>query len=119
MVEIFSDIGLILSAAHLARVALQFGPVEYTAIAVIALTIITSASGSSLLNGLIAAVGGLCVALIGLDPTTGMPRFTFGVIDLYGGVPLVAMLIWLVTMSELLHQLNRPPQDPAVHLHQP
>src|SRR3546814_1206304 len=91
MVEIFSDIGLILSAAHLARVALQFGPVEYTAIAVIALTIIASASGSSLLKGLIAAVGGLCVALIGLDPTTGMPRFTFGVIDLYGGVPLVAI----------------------------
>src|SRR3546814_7687726 len=47
----FSDIVLILSAAHLARVALQFGPVEYTAIAVIALTIIASASGSSLLKG--------------------------------------------------------------------
>src|SRR3546814_11472591 len=40
----FSDIVLILSAAHLARVATQFVPVEYTAIAVTALPIIASAS---------------------------------------------------------------------------
>ncbi|HEY9537415.1 MAG TPA: tripartite tricarboxylate transporter permease [Kiloniellaceae bacterium] len=117
--DTFSDIVLILSAAHLARVALQFGPVEYTAIAVIALTIIASASGSSLLKGLIAAVGGLCVALIGLDPTTGMPRFTFGVIDLYGGVPLVAMLIGLVTMSELLRQMETRREASVVHLPKP
>src|SRR3546814_13821049 len=63
--DTFSDIVLILTAAHLARVALQFGPVEYTAIAVHALTIVASASGSSLLKGLISAVGGLRVALLG------------------------------------------------------
>jgi len=117
--DTFSDIVLILSAAHLAYVALEFGPVEYTAIAVIALAIIASASGASLLKGLIAAVGGLCLALVGLDPTTGMPRFTFGVIDLYGGVPLVAMLIGLVTLAELLRQMETRRETSAVHLPQP
>jgi putative tricarboxylic transport membrane protein len=59
------------------------------------------------------------VALIGLDPTTGMPRFTFGVIDLYGGVPLVAMLIGLVTLSELLRQMETRRDVSAVHLPKP
>src|SRR3546814_8148954 len=117
--DTFSDIVLILSAAHLARVALQFGPVEYTAIPVIPLTIIASASGSSLLKGPIAAVGRPCVPLIGLDHTTAMPRFTFGVIDLYGGVPLVAMLIGLVTMSELLRQMETRREASVVHLPKP
>src|SRR3546814_7715118 len=58
-------------------------------------------------------------ALIGLDPTTGMPRFTFGVIDLYGGVPLVAMLIGLVTMSELLRQMETRREASVVHLPKP
>lgn len=117
--DTFSDIVLILTAVHLARVALQFGPVEYTAVAVVALMIIGSASGQSLLKGMIAAAAGLCVALIGLDPTTGMPRFTFGVIDLYGGVPLVAMLIGLITMAELLRQMEIRRKTSASHLPAP
>lgn len=117
--DTFSDIVLILTAVHLARVALQFGPVEYTAVAVVALMIIGSASGQSLLKGMIAAAAGLCVALIGLDPTTGMPRFTFGVIDLYGGVPLVAMLIGLITMAELLRQMEIRRTTSASHLPAP
>ncbi len=117
--DTFSDIVLILTAVHLARVALQFGPVEYTAVAVVALMIIGSASGQSLLKGVIAAVAGLCVALIGLDPTTGMPRFTFGVIDLYGGVPLVAMLIGLITMAELLRQMEVTRKASVSHLPAP
>jgi putative tricarboxylic transport membrane protein len=117
--DTFSDIVLILSAVHLARVALQFGPVEYTAVAVIALIIVGTVSARSLLRGLIAAVGGLCAALIGLDPTTGMPRFTFGIIDLYGGVPLVAMLIGLITMAELLGQMETQRQGSRAHLPAP
>lgn len=117
--DTFSDIVLILSAVHLARVALEFGPVEYTAVAVIALAIIGSASGQSLIKGLIAATGGLCLALVGLDPTTGMPRFTFGIIDLYGGVPLVAMLIGLITMAELFRQMEVNRVASVAHLPRP
>ncbi|MGF1611302.1 MAG: tripartite tricarboxylate transporter permease [Kiloniellales bacterium] len=117
--DTFSDIVLILTAVHLARVALAFGPVEYTAVAIVALTIVGSASGQSLLKGLIAAVAGLCTALIGLDPTTGMPRFTFGTIDLYGGVPLVALLIGMITMAELLRQIEEPRPTASAHLPPP
>src|SRR5690606_31619273 len=82
--DTFSDIVLILTAAQLARIALEFGSVEYTAVAIIALTIIGSTAGDSLIKGIFAAVAGLTLALIGLDPTTGLPRLTFGIIDFYG-----------------------------------
>jgi putative tricarboxylic transport membrane protein len=117
--DTFSDIVLILTAAQLARVALEFGAVEYTAVAVVALTIIGSASGKSVIKGIFAAVAGLATALIGLDPTTGMPRLTFGVIDFYGGISLLPMLIGLLIMSELIIQMEQIHKVSAAHLPQP
>lgn len=114
--DTFSDIILILTAAQLARVALQFGPVEYTAIAVIALTIIGSASGSSLAKGIFAAAAGLGVALIGLDPTTGLPRLSFNVIEFYGGIHLLPMLVGLLIMSELFTQMEQIKNVSTAHL---
>lgn len=104
--DVFSDIVLILTAAQLARVALQFGAVEYTALAVLALTIVGSASGKSLVKGVLAAAAGLATALIGLDPTSGMPRMSFGVIHFYGGIDLLPMLIGLLIISELIIQME-------------
>lgn len=117
--DTFSDIVLILTAAQLARVALEFGAVEYTAVAVVALTIIGSASGRSLIKGIFAAVAGLTVALIGLDPTTGMPRLAFGVIEFYGGIHLLPMLIGLLIMSELAIQMEQVHKVSGAHLPPP
>lgn len=117
--DTFSDIILILTAAQLARVALEFGAVEYTAVAIVALTIIGSASGDSLIKGVFAAVAGLALALVGLDPTTGLPRLTFGVIDLYGGISLLPMLIGLLIMSELVIQMEQAHSQSHAHLPQP
>lgn len=114
--DTFSDIVLILTAAQLARVALEFGAVEYAAIAVVALTIVGSASGKSLIKGVIAAVAGLGIALIGLDPTSGMPRLSFGVIEFYGGIHLLPMLIGLLIMSELIIQMEQAKTVSVAHL---
>ena len=114
--DTFSDIVLILSAAQLAKVALEFGPVEYTALTVFALTIVGSAAGRSLVKGMVAAVAGLSLALIGLDPTTGVPRLAFGVIDFYGGVSLLAVLIGLLTVAELLRQIEERRSVSVAHL---
>jgi len=114
--DTFSDIILILTAAQLARVALEFGAVEYTAIAVVALTIIGSASGKSLIKGAFAAVAGLAIALIGLDPTSGLPRLSFGVIEFYGGIHLLPMLIGLLIMSELIIQMEKAKTVSVAHL---
>ncbi|MEZ5933858.1 MAG: tripartite tricarboxylate transporter permease [Alphaproteobacteria bacterium] len=117
--DTFSDIVLILSAAQLARVALEFGPVEYTALTVFALTIIGSAAGKSLIKGMVSAMAGLSLALVGLDPTTGVPRLAFGVIDLYGGVSLLALMIGLLTVAELLRQMEERRTVSVAHLPPP
>lgn len=117
--DTFSDIVLILTAAQLARVALQFGAVEYTALAVLALTIVGSASGKSLVKGVLAAAAGLAVALIGLDPTSGMPRMSFGVIEFYGGINLLPMLIGLLIISELVIQMEGHHAQAVAHLPPP
>jgi putative tricarboxylic transport membrane protein len=114
--DTFSDIVLILVAAQLAKVALQFGAVEYTIIAILALTIIGSASGKSLMKGIFAASAGLAVSLVGLDPTSGLPRLTFGVIEFYGGIHLLPMLIGLLIISELVVQIEQSKNLSAPHL---
>jgi len=117
--DTFSDIILILSAAQLARIALQFGPVEFTVIAIAALTLVASLSGKSLVKGLIGASIGLLVAMIGLDPISGLPRLTFGSSDFYGGIGLIPMLIGLLPMAEVLIRLEQPVTGSKVFLPPP
>ena len=117
--DTFSDIILIFAAIHLARVALEFGPGEFTAVAVMALTIVGPASGKSLLKGLITAVGGLLIALIGLDPGTSLPRLTFDLNELVDGISLVPMLIGLLTIPEIMLQYEERVRAVKAHLPPP
>jgi len=102
--DTFSDLVLILVAGLLASVALKFGPPEYAMLIVFSLTIIGAVSGKSMLKGLISAGAGLFLATIGLDPMRGTPRFDFGVIEFYGGISLIPMLIGLFALAEVLRQ---------------
>jgi len=49
---------------------------------------------------------GLLIAMIGLDPMGGFPRFTFGLAQLTGGISFVPMLIGLFALSEGFHQVE-------------
>lgn len=117
--DTFSDIVLIFLAINLARVALQFGPGEFTAVAIMALTIVGPASGKSLLKGLITALGGLLVALIGLDPGTSLPRLTFDYNELVDGISLVPMLIGLLTIPEIMAQYEERVRAVKAHIPPP
>lgn len=117
--DTFSDIVLIFLAVNLARVALQFGPGEFTAVAIMALTIVGPASGKSLLKGLITAVGGLMLALIGLDPGTSLPRLTFDLNEMVDGIALVPMLIGLLTIPEIMAQYEEKVKAVKAHIPPP
>ncbi|RAH97411.1 C4-dicarboxylate ABC transporter permease [Acuticoccus sediminis] len=104
--DLATDVLLILLAVQLARIALAFGAVEYMIVAILGLTVVAAVSGRSLWKGVASAILGAAVALIGLDPMSGVPRFSFGVIDFYGGIELVPMLIGLLTLSEILVQIE-------------
>lgn len=105
--DLATDILLILLAVQLARVALAFGAAEYMIVAILGLTVVAAVSGRSLWKGVASAIIGAVVALVGLDPMSGMPRFSFGIVDFYGGIQLVPMLIGLLTLSEILIQIER------------
>ena len=100
-------IGLTLFAPPLAEVALIFGPPEYFALMVLALTVVVNLGGRSLARGFITAGIGLLLATIGLDSITGERRLTFGSLALLGGVNFVAVSIGLFAIAEVLVSLEQ------------
>ncbi|TCS42526.1 tripartite tricarboxylate transporter permease [Reinekea marinisedimentorum] len=101
-----STIVLIAIAPMLAKFALRFNAPEYFALALFGLTIIASVASKNILKGLLAGTIGLLVSTVGLDPVTSVPRFTFGIMDLYSGINVIPVLIGLFAISEALTQLE-------------
>ncbi len=103
---IFSVIVLIIAAPLLARLAYDFGPPEYFALAVFALSMLASISGESAVKNLIGGAFGVLLATVGIDFTTGVERFTFGVPELTEGIHFIPVLIGIFAVSELLIQAS-------------
>ena len=96
---LFSVIILLLMAPPLARIALKFGPAEYFTVALFGLTVIVSFSQRSLLKGIISAIIGLVLGIVGQDPLRGYPRFAFFP-TLVGGISLIPCVIGLLCFSQ-------------------
>lgn len=101
---IFSVIVMIIAAPLLARAAYNFGPPEYFALAVFGLSMCAAIGGDGPVKNLISAATGVLIATIGIDMTTGIERFTFGIYDLTDGVNFVPALIGLFAVGEMLEQ---------------
>ena len=99
---LFGTIVLAAAAPVISRFALMFGPAEYTTFGLFGLSIIVSISGQSLLKGFIAVTFGLILASIGLDPVSGVLRFTFGSIQLMDGLSFIPIMIGLFAVSEVI-----------------
>lgn len=102
---------LIFFSAPLAKLAIKCHPAEYFAIAVFGLTTIASIGGKNWAKAFATAVLGLLINTIGLDPISGVSRFTFGVAHLYDGFALVPALIGLFAISEVFLQIERDDLD--------
>jgi len=99
---LLSAVVLTFAAPSLAEIALHFSSVEYFWLGVLGISCAIVIGGSSILKGLASLLFGLALAMIGMDPIGGTPRFTFGLPDLLGGLGLIPMLIGLFAISELL-----------------
>ena len=93
-----STILLIFTATWMATVALTFGPVEYFAIAVLGLSLVSSLSGRSMLASMVGLLFGLAVGVIGTDPIDGVNRYVF-TDSLLSGVEFIPALIGLFALS--------------------
>ncbi len=94
---------LTVTAPIVVEFALRFGPAEYTALAVLALTTVTSVLGRSLSRGFASLFIGLAIGLIGIDPLTGQARFAFGVAELLDGIEVVLLAVGLFAVGETLY----------------
>lgn len=103
---VISAVLLVTLAPQLARVGLEFGPWDYFALVIFALTITASLSGENLVKGLIAGTLGLLVATIGEDEINGVARFDFGVDALQQGFAFLPVLIGLFAFSQLLSDIR-------------
>ena len=101
-----SGLALLFIAPLIAKLAVNFGPPEYFALAVFGLTIIASVSGKSLAKGLLMAGIGLLICCVGIDPYEGQTRFVFGQSFLYSGIGMVPVMIGVFAIAEVFNQIE-------------
>jgi len=111
--DVAATLVLIVLAQPLAAFAMQIGPVELTAILAFSLIFIAGLSGKSLSRGLIAGLFGLLVACVGLEIETASPRMTFGMVELFDGLPLIPVAIGMLALSEMMVQVGQRQDETA------
>ncbi|HSB78621.1 MAG TPA: tripartite tricarboxylate transporter permease [Candidatus Methylomirabilis sp.] len=101
-----ATLGLVVAAQPLTRVALRFGPVEFFALTVLGIVLVMGLAGKSMVKALIMAVFGLMIGMVGMDPTRGSPRFTFGLVELLDGVGFIPVIMGLFGVAEIFENLE-------------
>ncbi|MGE7604046.1 tripartite tricarboxylate transporter permease [Peribacillus sp. NPDC097675] len=92
----------------LSKFALGFGPPEFFAIMMLGMLMIVALMGKSLVRGLIAALIGLLLSLVGQDMVSGEYRFTFDSMELMEGLDFSVMAMGLFGISEILLNAENP-----------
>ncbi|HUX21329.1 MAG TPA: tripartite tricarboxylate transporter permease [Spirochaetia bacterium] len=99
---------LIFVSPYLAAFALKFTFFEYFWLGVLGLSMSAVISKGSTLKGVISMIIGLLVATVGVDVTTGYPRFAFGNAELMSGVNFIPVMIGLFGVSEVFRSILNP-----------
>ncbi|WP_418607626.1 tripartite tricarboxylate transporter permease [Georgenia sp. SUBG003] len=109
---ILSLILLMLIAAPIASFALRFGPAEMLAIMIMGLLTIISFSGDNLAKGLIMAGLGILLSTVGMSSGFAESRFTFGSVNLLGGIDFVVVMIGVFAIGEVVSQIGTGGVEP-------
>ncbi|MCJ8145196.1 tripartite tricarboxylate transporter permease [Ancylobacter sp. A5.8] len=105
---IFGTLVLIVAAPALADFALDFSAYEFFWLGVLGLSCAVFVAGDDLVKGMTSLMFGLLIATVGMDYTTGHPRFTFGIVNLLEGVSFIPGLIGMFALPEILRSLLTP-----------
>lgn len=96
-----SIIVAMLCSGFIADIALMLGPWEYFSLCLMAITMVIGLSNGSVFKGLLAAFLGLWLSTVGGDLVTNQLRFTFGNINLYGGINVVVLLMGIFALQQV------------------
>src|SRR5213594_1348706 len=108
---LFGTAVLMLAAPTLADFALKFSSFEYFWLVLLGLTCAVFMTSDRPLKGFVSLMLGLLIAAVGLGNPAGIPRFTFGNVELLGGIGLIPLMIGMFAISEILRfavDLNPP-----------
>jgi putative tricarboxylic transport membrane protein len=100
-------------APPLARFALRFGSPEYFSLMVMGLLAAAVLVQGGLLKGLAMVFLGLLLGMVGQDVVSGLPRYTFGALELYDGLSFVVVVIGLFGLAEVIQNLSLGTQRQA------
>ncbi len=103
----FATLGLVVLAVPLSKFALSFGPPEFFALMAVGMSLVTGLASQSLLRAMVAALLGLLLAQVGIDPVMGAPRFTFGQMPLLDGLGVVPVVMGLFGIAEIFLNVER------------
>lgn len=93
---------LIAAAPALAELAINFSSFEYFWLACLGLTCAVFLTNADAVKGFLSLFIGLLLATVGIDPSAGFPRFTFGEVELMQGINFIPTMIGMFAISELL-----------------
>lgn len=101
-------------APIVSRVAVGFGGAEFFALTAGGLLILARLFGGKLSAGLLPLALGLLLGTIGLDPNSGVNRFTFGQGDLSLGIGIIAIAAGVFGVSEIVRMIGQGEDLPPV-----
>lgn len=88
--------------APIANIALMLGPWEYFSLCFCAITLVAALSKGSIWKGIMAAGIGLLLGSVGLDPITGVARYTFGNHYLDSGLSTVCQMLGMFALARIV-----------------
>ena len=109
---IAGTVSLMALAPPLAEIALSFSTFEYFWLAFLGLMCATLVARSSPVKAIAAMLLGLLVSCVGMENPGGVPRFTFGIADLLGGIEPIPALVGVFAVSEVMRAMLTPDPPP-------
>ena len=101
-------LALTLIAKPMTDIALKFASAEYLLLAVFGILMCGSIVKADItLKGWIGGLLGLLITCIGMDQILGAPRFTFGNMDLLGGIQMIPAMIGFYAIPEVIKALSK------------
>src|SRR5690606_19013145 len=104
---------LMILSGVITRVALSFGPAEYFAAMLLGLLAASTIGGSSPFKGVAMVALGILLGTIGADVSTGVPRFDFGMFQLYDGISVAVLAMALFGVTETISSVNQQQERSA------
>jgi putative tricarboxylic transport membrane protein len=101
-------------APALAKFALRFGPSEYFGLAAMAFGLLTVFGGEQPIKIVISTLIGLLLATIGLDVVSGIPRFAFGIPQLFGGIDFIVIICGIFGVAEVFNSIEEPEEGELI-----